>query len=84
MSQVLTGHGSFGKYLHQIAWRETTPACHECGAPVDWARHTLERSPERSRCPRALCKRRRSAEAGQPSGRHGCMRKRSRGAPLRP
>ncbi|XP_075992901.1 uncharacterized protein LOC142987847 [Anticarsia gemmatalis] len=25
--QVLTGHGCFGKYLHQIAGREATPAC---------------------------------------------------------
>lgn len=42
LSQVLTGHGCFGKYLHKIARREATPACHECGAPVDSARHTLE------------------------------------------
>ena len=40
--QVLTGHGCFGKYLHRIAGREATPACHECDAPVDTARHTLE------------------------------------------
>nr|XP_034827101.1 uncharacterized protein LOC117984586 [Maniola hyperantus] len=39
--QVLTGHGCFGKYLHQIARREETPACHECGAPEDTAYHTL-------------------------------------------
>ncbi|CAH2087660.1 unnamed protein product [Euphydryas editha] len=37
LSQVLTGHGCFGKYLHQIARREATPACHESGAPVDSA-----------------------------------------------
>ncbi|CAH2096937.1 unnamed protein product [Euphydryas editha] len=42
LSQVLTGHGCFGKYLHQIARREATPACHECGAPIDSARHILE------------------------------------------
>ncbi|CAH2093259.1 unnamed protein product [Euphydryas editha] len=42
LTQVLTGHGCFGKYLHQIARREVTPACHECGAPIDTARHTLE------------------------------------------
>ncbi|XP_045454213.1 uncharacterized protein LOC123663589 [Melitaea cinxia] len=42
LTQVLTGHGCFGKYLHQIARREATPACHECGAPIDTARHTLE------------------------------------------
>nr|XP_034824784.1 uncharacterized protein LOC117982529 [Maniola hyperantus] len=39
--QVLTGHGCFGKYLHQIARPEETPACHECGAPEDTAYHTL-------------------------------------------
>nr|XP_034830833.1 uncharacterized protein LOC117987875 [Maniola hyperantus] len=39
--QVLTGHGCFGKYLHQIARREVNPACHECGAPSDTAQHTL-------------------------------------------
>lgn len=40
--QVLSGHGCFGKYLCQIARREPTPACHECGALEDTARHTLE------------------------------------------
>ncbi|CAH2210097.1 jg12897, partial [Pararge aegeria aegeria] len=39
--QVLTGHGCFGKYLHQIARREVTPECHECGAAEDTAQHTL-------------------------------------------
>ncbi|CAH2097999.1 unnamed protein product [Euphydryas editha] len=40
--QVLSGHGCFGKYLHKIARREATPACHACGAPEDTALHTLE------------------------------------------
>jgi hypothetical protein len=40
--QVLSGHGCFGKYLHQIARREVTPVCHECGAAEDTAQHTLE------------------------------------------
>lgn len=40
--QILTGHGCFGDYLHQIARRETTPECHECGAAEDSAQHTLE------------------------------------------
>ncbi|XP_026323607.1 uncharacterized protein LOC113232917 [Hyposmocoma kahamanoa] len=39
--QVLTGHGYFGEYLHRVAGRETTPVCHECGAPVDTVRHTV-------------------------------------------
>ncbi|XP_064076849.1 uncharacterized protein LOC135194808 [Vanessa tameamea] len=41
MTQVLTGHGFFGKYLHGIARREVSHSCHECGAPVDTAYHTL-------------------------------------------
>ncbi|XP_064073448.1 uncharacterized protein LOC135193703 [Vanessa tameamea] len=43
MTQVLTGcvHGCFGKYLHGIARREVSPSCHECGAPIDTAHHTL-------------------------------------------
>ncbi|XP_026328617.1 uncharacterized protein LOC113236671 [Hyposmocoma kahamanoa] len=27
--------------LHRVADREATPVCHECGAPVDTARHIL-------------------------------------------
>ncbi|CAH2098002.1 unnamed protein product [Euphydryas editha] len=42
LTQVLTGHGCFGKYLHQIPRREATPSCHECGAPIDSVCHTLE------------------------------------------
>lgn len=40
MTQVLSGHGCFGKYLHRIG-KETTEACHHCEADVDDARHTL-------------------------------------------
>lgn len=40
MVQVLTGHGCFGSYLHRIG-REATPSCHECGATMDSAYHTL-------------------------------------------
>ncbi|KAL0860240.1 hypothetical protein ABMA27_010547 [Loxostege sticticalis] len=39
-SAVLTGHGCFGNYLHKIG-REESPSCHECGAAVDSAQHTL-------------------------------------------
>nr|XP_026494832.1 uncharacterized protein LOC113399802 [Vanessa tameamea] len=35
MTQVLTGHRYFGKYLHGIARREVLPSCHQCGASVD-------------------------------------------------
>ncbi|XP_064073441.1 uncharacterized protein LOC113403570 [Vanessa tameamea] len=41
LTQVLTGHGCFSRYLHRIARREMTPSCHECGAPSDTARNTL-------------------------------------------
>ncbi|XP_064076358.1 uncharacterized protein LOC135194639 [Vanessa tameamea] len=41
MTQVLTMHGCFGKYLHGIARREVSTSCHECGAPDDTAHHTL-------------------------------------------
>ncbi|XP_047991886.1 uncharacterized protein LOC125230658 [Leguminivora glycinivorella] len=44
MVQILTGHGSFGKYLHRIE-REESPMCHECGALVDTPRHVLEECP---------------------------------------
>ncbi|XP_063632519.1 uncharacterized protein LOC134803661 [Cydia splendana] len=44
MVQILTDHGCFGKYLHHIG-SEESPMCHECGAQVDTARHTLEECP---------------------------------------
>ncbi|KAI8428443.1 hypothetical protein MSG28_007255 [Choristoneura fumiferana] len=37
----MTGHGSFGHYLHKIG-REPNPGCHECGDPDDTAQQTLE------------------------------------------
>ncbi|XP_025157360.1 uncharacterized protein LOC112589214 [Harpegnathos saltator] len=40
MVQVLTGHGCFGRYLHQIG-KENTTECHHCSEPEDSARHTL-------------------------------------------
>lgn len=43
--QVLSGHGCFGKYLHNIARREPTPACHHCDCIEDTAHHTLEDCP---------------------------------------
>ncbi|XP_045536998.1 uncharacterized protein LOC123721655, partial [Papilio machaon] len=41
LSQVLTGHGCFGRYLCRIR-REETTSCHECGADEDTAQHTLQ------------------------------------------
>ena len=34
VTQVLTGHGSFGEYLHRIR-KETTARCHHCDASID-------------------------------------------------
>ncbi|XP_011864580.1 PREDICTED: uncharacterized protein LOC105560249, partial [Vollenhovia emeryi] len=44
-TQVLTGHGCFGGYLHRIG-RERDARCHHCGANEDSAQHTLEVCPE--------------------------------------
>jgi len=41
LTQVLTGHGCFGKYLRQIN-REPTTACHHCPILCNTAQHTLE------------------------------------------
>lgn len=40
LTQVMTGHGCFGQFLHKIG-REDTPECHHCPARVDSAQHTL-------------------------------------------
>lgn len=45
LTQVLTGHGCFGKYLCRIAGREPAERCHHCNAVVDSAQHTLEECP---------------------------------------
>lgn len=44
LTQVLSGHGCFGSYLHRIG-REEEPKCHHCPAREDTARHTLEECP---------------------------------------
>ncbi|XP_061705640.1 uncharacterized protein LOC133516640 [Cydia pomonella] len=41
ITQVVSGHGCFGHYLHKIQ-REPGPQCHECGAMDDTAQHTLK------------------------------------------
>nr|XP_032525084.1 uncharacterized protein LOC116776090 [Danaus plexippus plexippus] len=51
--QVLSGHGCFGSYLHRIG-REESPSCHQCGAAVDTAEHTLEVCPSWAEPRRAL------------------------------
>ncbi|CAH2097849.1 unnamed protein product [Euphydryas editha] len=45
LTQILTGHGCFGDYLCRTAQREPTTECHDCGAAVDSAQHTLEVCP---------------------------------------
>ncbi|XP_054002006.1 uncharacterized protein LOC128888866 [Hylaeus anthracinus] len=54
LTQVLTGHGCFGEYLHKVG-AEGSPACHQCGAELDYAQHLLEECPAFSRERRALC-----------------------------
>ncbi|XP_045763672.1 uncharacterized protein LOC123866261 [Maniola jurtina] len=42
LTQILTGHGCFGRYLHRIG-REQSPDCHHCEDRLeDTAQHTLE------------------------------------------
>ncbi|XP_047993904.1 uncharacterized protein LOC125232320 [Leguminivora glycinivorella] len=41
VTQIVSGHGCFGHYLHKIQ-REPRPQCHECGVADDTAQHTLE------------------------------------------
>lgn len=40
LTQVLSGHGCFGKYLCRIR-KEPTAECHHCGCEEDSANHTL-------------------------------------------
>jgi len=44
MTQLLTGHGCFGTYLHRIR-RSVTMACFHCDARVDSVEHTLMECP---------------------------------------
>ncbi|KAK9296733.1 hypothetical protein QLX08_009347 [Tetragonisca angustula] len=43
-TQVLSGHGGFGEYLHRTG-AESHPGCHECGVPLDNAVHIVEECP---------------------------------------
>ncbi|XP_011858156.1 PREDICTED: uncharacterized protein LOC105555722 [Vollenhovia emeryi] len=52
-TQVLTGHGCFGEYLHRIG-REQTAHCHHCDGERDSAQHTLEVCPAWANERRAL------------------------------
>lgn len=44
LTQVLSGHGYFGRYLWRIG-REPHPGCHQCGHPDDNTQHALEACP---------------------------------------
>ncbi|CAK1598932.1 unnamed protein product [Parnassius mnemosyne] len=45
LTQVLTGHGVFGRFLHRIG-REETPGCYHCeDRPEDTVEHTVEVCP---------------------------------------
>ncbi|XP_045506879.1 uncharacterized protein LOC123703050 [Colias croceus] len=43
-TQILTGHGCFGKYLCRIG-KQPNAACHHCDCEEDTAQHTLESCP---------------------------------------
>ncbi|CAH2103023.1 unnamed protein product [Euphydryas editha] len=45
LTQILPGHGCLGDYLCRTAQREPTTECHDCGAAMDSAQHTLEVCP---------------------------------------
>ena len=53
VTQVLTGHRCFGKYLHRLR-KEATARCHHCDASVDSEQHTLEFCPAWARLRRDL------------------------------
>ncbi|XP_018317780.1 uncharacterized protein [Mycetomoellerius zeteki] len=43
-TQIISGHGCFGKFLHRIG-RETSSACWHCDSVCDSASHTLRDCP---------------------------------------
>lgn len=45
LTQILSGHGCFGRYLHKVAEREQSSRCHHCEADEDTAQHTLQFCP---------------------------------------
>lgn len=57
LTQILSGHGCHGEYLHRIG-KEETPKCHHCNHHLDSAQHTLEScpawAPERSELQTAI------------------------------
>ncbi|XP_041987956.1 uncharacterized protein LOC121739522 [Aricia agestis] len=45
LTQVLTGHGCFGRYLCEIVSREETTRCHHCDCDRDTTEHTVTACP---------------------------------------
>lgn len=45
LTQILSGHGCFGRYLYRVARREASPVCHQCSFAEDTAQHALEACP---------------------------------------
>ncbi|XP_041985004.1 uncharacterized protein LOC121737396 [Aricia agestis] len=45
LTQILTGHGCFGRYLCEVVKREETSACHHCNEICDTAQHTISTFP---------------------------------------
>jgi Zn finger protein HypA/HybF involved in hydrogenase expression len=45
LTQVLSGHGCFGHYLHKVVEKEQSSRCHHCEADDDTAQHTLQFCP---------------------------------------
>lgn len=45
VTQLFTGHGSFGQYLHRIGKRESS-ACPDCGEVLDTPEHIMEDCPK--------------------------------------
>ncbi|XP_011171625.1 uncharacterized protein LOC105204266 [Solenopsis invicta] len=54
VTQVLSGHGCFGEYLHEKVGREATTKYHHCPEARDTAQHTLEVCPAWANERRAL------------------------------
>lgn len=44
-TQLFTGHGSYGQYLHKIGRRESS-ACPDCGEAIDTPEHIMEDCPK--------------------------------------
>ncbi|XP_039304359.1 uncharacterized protein LOC105206269 [Solenopsis invicta] len=42
VTQMLSGHGCFGEYLHEKIGRKASPRCHHCPKERDTAQHTLK------------------------------------------